>query len=97
MKEKNNQTEKLFRIIGASNHSEEEREATDFYSTDPDCVLDLLEVETFGEVILEPACGSGNISKVLEENGKTVISTDLYDHGYGKSGVDFFTGYQPTG
>ena len=26
----------------------------------------------------------------MEELGKTVISTDLYDHGYGKTGVDFF-------
>ena len=42
---KDNQTEKVFRIIGASNHSAEEREATDFYSTDSDCVKDLLELE----------------------------------------------------
>ena len=82
---KDNQTEKVFRIIGASNHSAEEREATDFYSTDPDCVKDLLKLEQFENKILEPCCGSGNISKVLEEAGHKVISTDLYDHGYGTS------------
>ncbi len=90
---KDNQTEKVFRIIGASNHSATDREAVDFYSTDPDCVKDLLKVEEFGDVILEPCCGSGNISKALEEEGKVVISTDLYDHGYGVAGVDFFTEY----
>ena len=68
-KKKGRSEKDLFRIIGASNHSEEEREATDFYSTDPDCVLDLLKVEEFSDTILEPACGSGNISKVLEETG----------------------------
>ena len=51
--------EMVFRLIGASNHSKEEREATDFYSTDPDCVKDLLELEQFENKILEPCCGSG--------------------------------------
>ena len=88
---KDNQTEKVFRIIGASNHSAEEREATDFYSTDPDCVKDLLKLEQFGNKVLEPCCGRGNISKVLEEEGYEVTSTDLYDHGYGTTGVDLFT------
>ena len=63
---KDHQTEKVFRILGASNHSEEEREAHDFYSTDPDCVGDLLKVELFGKEVLEPCCGSGNISEVRQ-------------------------------
>ena len=86
-------SEDLFRLMGASNHCKDEREATDFYSTDPDCINDLLAREEFGETILEPCCGSGNLSKALEEKGKVVISTDLYDHGYGISGVDFFKEY----
>ncbi len=85
------QTEKVFKIIGASNHCADEREATDFYSTDPDCVKDILKLEQFGNKVLEPCCGNGNISKVLEEAGYDVTSTDLYDHGYGASGVDLFT------
>lgn len=83
--------ESVYKIIGASNHSKTEREEVDFYSTDPDCVRDLLEREKFSETVLEPCCGSGNISKVLAEAGYKVISTDLYDHGYGKSGVDLFS------
>ena len=50
-----------------------------------------MELEQFENKILEPCCGSGNISKVLEEAGHEVISTDLYDHGYGTSGIDLFT------
>lgn len=88
---KDHQTEKVFKIIGASNHCADKREATDFYSTDPDCVKDLLRLERFENKILEPCCGSGNISKALEEAGYDVTSTDLYDHGYGTSGVDLFT------
>lgn len=84
------ETEKLFRIISASNHSASEREAVDFYSTDPDCVKDLLELEQFGNKVLEPCCGNGNIAKVLTEAGYDVTATDLYDHGYGTAGVDCF-------
>lgn len=86
---KDNET--VFRLIGASNHSAGEREATDFCSTDPDCVKDLLELEQSENKISEPCCGSGNISKVLEEAGHEVISTDLCDHGYGTSGIDLLT------
>lgn len=82
--------EDLFRIIGASNHCADEREAVDFYSTDPDCVNDLLELEQFGNKVLEPCCGNGNIAKVLTNAGYDVTATDLYDHGYGTTGVDCF-------
>lgn len=82
--------EDLFRIIGASNHCADEREAVDFYSTDPDCVKDLLELEQFGNKVLEPCCGNGNIAKVLANAGYDVTATDLYDHGYGTTGVDCF-------
>ena len=82
--------EDLFRIIGASNHCADEREAVDFYSTDPDCVDDLLAVESFHQNILEPCCGNGNIAKELTKIGFDVTATDLYDHGYGTTGVDCF-------
>lgn len=85
--------EDMFRIIGASNHCDSEREVNDFYSTDPDCVQDLLKLEKFSDTVLEPCCGTGNISKVLEESGYNVISTDLIDRGYGKGGIDFFKEY----
>lgn len=52
----------------------------------------LLEQETFSPLILEPCCGQGHISKVLEAHGHKVISQDLYDYGYGTPGCDFLAG-----
>lgn len=51
----------------------------------------LLEVEEFKGRIWEMACGLGAISRVLEGAGHKVYSTDLYDHGYGRAGVDILT------
>ena len=68
---------------GASNHSEQEREAHDYYATEPKAVEVLLEQEKFSHCIWEPACGEGHISKVLEDAGYEVISTDLIYRGYG--------------
>ena len=49
--------------------SKSERAEFDYYSTDPDTVRALLSVEKFSNEILEPACGAGAISKVLEAEG----------------------------
>ena len=40
-----------FRQLGASNHSDLEREENDFYATDPSAIDDLLRVETFSKNI----------------------------------------------
>ena len=41
------------------------------------------------KTIYEPACGQGHISEELKRHGYNVVSSDLYDYGYGKSGIDF--------
>ena len=64
-------------------------EPNDYYATHPKAVKLLLEKEDFSELIWEPACGEGHISKVLEAHGHSVISTDLIDRGYGIGGKDF--------
>lgn len=71
------------------------REKDDFYPTPPEGTKALLRVESFIGPIWEPACGDGAISKVLEEHGYSVVSTDLVDRGYGDSGVDFLMEYRP--
>lgn len=78
----------------------EQRAAGDYYTTDPTAVKQFINhyhfaVGIFYTRIWEPACGCGNISKVLESKGYKVISTDLYDRGYGKSGVDFLNAELP--
>jgi len=67
---------------GDSNHSERERGMYDYYATDPRAVEELLKRETFSKKVLEPACGGGHISNVLEENGYDVESVDIVNRGY---------------
>ena len=76
-------SKKVFTTLGSSNHALENREAFDYYATDPKAVEMLLELEQFAPVIWEPACGEGHISKVLQAHGYKVISTDLVYRGFG--------------
>ena len=64
-------------------------EKNDYYATEPRAVELLLEQEEFSPCVWECACGEGHMSKVLEQHGYTVMSTDLIDRGYGVGGVDF--------
>lgn len=87
-----------FSTNGCSNHSEQEREKNDYYATDPSAVDDLLKYEKFDNIVWEPACGEGHLSKRLKENGVNVISTELYDRGYGvERDVDFLKTGKPYG
>lgn len=72
----------IFRNLGASNHSELEREKHDYYATDPTAIDDLLKVETFDKNIWECAVGEGHLAKRLEEYGHIVECTDIVDRGY---------------
>ena len=60
---------KVFKTIGSSNHTPDERAKHDYYATDPQAVEMLLTLEAFAPVIWEPACGEGHISKVLAAKG----------------------------
>jgi hypothetical protein len=84
-------THATFVTLGASNHTDDERADGDFYATPPLAIHALADVGKFprNKSVWEAACGAGHLSKVLEEYGYNVISTDLYDRGYGESGVDF--------
>lgn len=85
-------SKKVFTTLGSSNHALENREAFDYYATDPKAVEMLLELEQFAPVIWEPACGEGHISKVLQAHGYEVISTDLVYRGFGDpEPLDFLT------
>lgn len=87
----------VYSPIGASNHAKTKRAEHDFYST-PEIAVTLLLDELGNDLsdnILEPACGDGAISKVLEEHGYNVLSMDLFERGYGISGVDFLKHDEP--
>ena len=72
-----------FVTLGASNHSDHERQSEDFYATSPEAVEHLMGLERFSIDIWEPACGMGHISKVLQRHGYRVRSSDIVNRGYG--------------
>lgn len=84
-----------FVTLGASNHTDSEREVNDYYATDPKALeifLDKLIQDNIHlhKNIWEPACGKGHLSKVLKEKGYDVYSTDLIDRGFNDDTFDFF-------
>jgi hypothetical protein len=79
----------IYKTLGASNHTDKERQNEDFYATEPKAGKLLLELETFSPNIWECACGDGSLSKVFESAGYNVKSTDLVDRGFGENGIDF--------
>lgn len=79
-----------FSPLGASNHSNKERQKEDYYATPPIAVKKLLDTGIkLSKNIWEPACGEGHISKVLEQYGYNVRSTDIINRGYGSETIDF--------
>lgn len=72
----------IFRTLGASNHTEKERQCDDYYATDPIAIDKLLEVEKPNHKIWECACGGGHLSERLIEHGYDVFSSDIKDRGY---------------
>ncbi len=61
----------------------------DFFPTPAWATFALADNEDFKGDIWECACGDGAMSRVLEETNSSVFSSDLYERGYGDSGVDF--------
>lgn len=83
MKDWNGNQNSIYKTLGASNHTEKERQLDDYYATEPKAAELLLEQEEFHHTIWECACGEGHLAKVFEAHGHEVISTDLVYRGYG--------------
>lgn len=79
----------IFKTLGASNHTDKERQNEDYYATDPVCLDKLIKKFDIPEIICEPCCGEGHLSKKLIELGHKVYSSDLINRGYGEV-KDFF-------
>ena len=79
----------IFKTLGASNHTEKDRELNDFYATEPKAIDVLCGIEKFEGQIWECACGEGHMSKQLQKHGYDVISSDLIDRGFGVGNIDF--------
>ncbi len=72
-----------------SNRRKVKKAGPDFYPTPAWGTEALLRYEDFQGHILEPCCGDGAMSEVLAKAGYDVLSSDLYDRGYGIA-KDFF-------
>ena len=66
----------------------------DFFPTPRWATHALIENESFHGDIWESACGDGAMSEVLLQTGNRVISSDLYDRGYGESDHDFLDSWR---
>lgn len=64
-------------------------EGPDYFPTPAWATHALADNERFDGDIWECACGNGAMARVLEMYGNKVVSSDLYDRGYGEAGVDF--------
>ena len=94
MKDWTGNKKSTFVTLGASNHSEGKREVNDYYATDPKALeifLNRLKEDgiELHKSIWECACGGGHLSRLLENKGYNVYSTDLIDRGFGTPNTDF--------
>ncbi len=77
----------IFKTLGASNHTDKERESNDYYATEPKALELLLDIEKFSPYVWECACGGGHLSEVLKKYGYKVKSSDLIDRGYANTEI----------
>lgn len=61
----------------------------DFYPTPAWATHALIDHESFKGDIWECACGDGAMSQVLMSENNNVYSSDLYNRGFGDTGIDF--------
>jgi len=80
-----------FTTLGASAHSEGEREENDFYATDPKA-LEMFLKDSGIELrnVWECACGEGHLAEVLKNKGLLGRASDLIDRGYGETESNFY-------
>lgn len=74
----------------ANGGKQEKRRELDFYPTPAECTIALCEflkdegAPLIDLTCLEPACGEGHMSDVLEKYFRNVYSSDIRDTGYGQ-------------
>ena len=72
----------VFKTLGASNHTDKERQSEDYYATDPIASEWLLKLENLHSNIIDNSVGEGHLMKPFIENGFNVIGFDIEDRGF---------------
>ena len=68
----------MFVTLGASNHTDKERESNDFYATDPIAIDKLVKVIQLPRKIWECACGTGCLSDRLMDTCMKLLNLSCY-------------------
>lgn len=85
----------VYKILGASNHTQKGREPNDFYATTPKAAELILEKESFSPTVWECAVGEGHLAEVFKRHGYNVLSSDIIDRGYPNTEIINFLEYTP--
>ena len=80
----------IYKTLGASNHTDKERETNDFYATEGRAAELLLEVEQFSPTVWENAVGAGDLAEIFVKNGYKVRASDIIDRGYSDTEIADF-------
>lgn len=67
----------VFKTLGASNHTDKERQSQDYYVTDPIAAELLLKQEEFLTDIWECASGENHLADVFKKHGYRVRTSDI--------------------
>ena len=69
----------IFKTIGATNHTEKERQNEDYYATDPIAAKLLIKIEPINKSIPIWECSSGedHLANVFRDEGYTVRTSDI--------------------
>ena len=99
MLEKNNSKDwigngnSVWKTLGASNHTNEERQNEDYYATDPIAAELLLQIEELDKNIPIRECSSGenHLANVFKKHGYTVRTSDLVKRTETTEQLDFLS------
>lgn len=80
----------IYTTLGASNHTNKEREENDYYATYPLAIDKLLQVEKPSHYIWECAAGEGHLAERLKEMGFEVETSDIVERNYKLDYIDDF-------
>lgn len=82
----------IYLTLGASNHTDKERQNEDYYATHPEAAEWLIKLEYFdGKDIWECASGENHLANVFKDAGFTVRTSDIIKRTEETEVIDFLT------
>ena len=79
----------VFKTLGASNHTDKERQNEDFYATDPVATEWLPKLENIHDVVIDNSVGEGDLMFPIIKSGRKVIGFDIVNRFSQHPGFEF--------